>query len=332
MFEKSCWVGALPVDVTTGVSRSELEHELRVTQQMFKAAFYAAAIGKAIVAVTGHCIEVNPSLANLLGYPRESLAGVHFSEFTHPADIETDLELFNAVMRGERDSYQLEKRYLHRNGATLDVLLSATVIREADGTPIQFISEIVDLTERKRVRRELQAANEKLKEQVVRDHLTGLLNRRGFEAALAAPVQMRSVTVLLIDLDDFKGVNDRLGHFAGDIVLEEVGRRLPQLLREGDVVGRVGGDEFGIILHDSNRQAGQRVAQDIVHGLGRPYEIHGKLVDVGASVGGACDTAGALGLRSLMSRADAALYLAKRAGRGTWRWAEKEAPTLLPSA
>lgn len=286
---------------------------------MFKAAFHAAAIGKAIVAVTGHCIEVNPSLAELLGYQRDELSGVHFSEFTHPADIEADLELFNSVMRGERDSYQLEKRYLHRNGSTLDVLLSATVVREIDGSPIQFISEIVDLTERKRVRLELQAANEKLKEQVVRDHLTGLLNRRGFEQALTSPDHGQSVSILLIDLDDFKGVNDRLGHLAGDVVLIEVGRRLPLLLRDGDIVGRVGGDEFGVILRDTGREAAERTAGNIVQGLGCPYEINDGLTDVGASVGVACAPVGAMTLGELMSKADAALYLAKRAGRGTWR-------------
>jgi len=233
MFEKSFWYGALPATSQPGTLPLELEHELRVSRQMFKAAFHAAAIGKAIVAITGHCIEVNRSFADLLGYQAEALVGVHFSEFTHPADIEADLELFDAVMRGERDSYQLEKRYIHREGSTLDVLLSATVVREIDGAPIQFISEIVDLTERKRVRLELQAANERLREQVVRDHLTGLLNRRGFETALASPVPGLPVSILLIDLDDFKGVNDRLGHQAGDLVLTEVGRRLPLLIRPG---------------------------------------------------------------------------------------------------
>jgi diguanylate cyclase (GGDEF)-like protein/PAS domain S-box-containing protein len=321
MLEKSLWIGAAPVEVGSGRSDQYLEHALRVSQQMFKAAFHAAAIGKAIVAVTGHCIEVNASFAALLGYRPDELAGMHFSEFTHPADIEADLDLFNAVMRGERDSYQLEKRYLHRNGGTLDVLLSATVIREADGSAIQFISEVVDLSERKRVALELRAANERLETLVVRDHLTGLLNRRGFEAALASANSKASASILVIDLDDFKRVNDRLGHFAGDLVLAEVGRRLPQLLPDGDIAGRIGGDEFGVILHDADCETAQGVAANIVQGLGMPFDVGGDFTHVGASVGGASGPLDTMSVRDLMSRADAALYLAKREGRGTWRWA-----------
>ncbi|MEO9133017.1 MAG: diguanylate cyclase, partial [Sphingomonas sp.] len=226
-----------------------LERQLRTSGQMFEAAFHAAAIGKAIVSVTGHIVEANESFAEMLGYPPEALRGMHFADFTHPHDIRNDLHLFEAVMNGERASYQLEKRYIHSSGRTIDVLLSATLVREEDGTPIQFISEIVDLTERNRVAVELEQANARLRKQVITDHLTGVYNRRGFEEALSASRADEVASVLLIDLDDFKEVNDRLGHRGGDIVLAEVGRRLPGLVRACDFVARVGGDEFGIILY-----------------------------------------------------------------------------------
>ncbi|WEJ98489.1 MAG: diguanylate cyclase [Candidatus Sphingomonas phytovorans] len=297
-----------------------LERELRTSRQMFRAAFHAAATGKAIVDVTGICVEVNASLAALLGHAPDALAGMHFADFTHPHDIRADLHLFEEVMRGERDSYQMEKRYLHKDGGIVHVLLTATVVREEDGTPISFLSEVVDLTERLAARQALQEANSRLQHQVVTDHLTGLYNRRGFEEALASPLGHQA-SLLLIDLDHFKHINDRLGHRAGDMVLAEVGRRLPRQIRDGDVVARVGGDEFGIIMHHADRALAERTAARIVKQLGTVYEVDGAFAHIGASVGVSCTEDGDVSLRELVCRADEALYAAKRAGRSRWQLA-----------
>ncbi|WP_235364972.1 GGDEF domain-containing protein [Sphingomonas sp. ERG5] len=302
-----------------GIGR--LERELRTSRQMFRASFHAAAIGKAIISVAGLCIEVNTSFATMLGYRTGEMVGMHFSDFTHPHDIAADLHLFEGVMRGERDSYQMEKRYLCRDGAVLHVLLSATVVREEDGTPIQFISEIVDLSERRRVGLELQEANAKLRELVVRDHLTGLYNRRGFEEMLATPIGPAPVSLLLIDLDNFKRINDGLGHTAGDLVLCEVGKRLPLQVRDGDHVARVGGDEFGVILFDADHAEAEAVAERIVTELGSAFQLTGLQAFVGASVGVSCSGGRAATLREMMTQADQALYAAKGAGRGRWCFA-----------
>ena len=295
-----------------------LERELRTSRQMFRAAFHAAATGKAIVDVTGICVEVNAALAALLGHAPDALAGMHFADFTHPHDIRADLHLFEEVMRGERDSYQMEKRYLHKDGSVVHVLLTATVVREEDGTPISFLSEVVDLTERLAARQALQEANRRLQHQVVTDHLTGLYNRRGFEEALAGPLGHQA-SLLLIDLDHFKHINDRLGHRAGDLVLAEVGRRLPRQIRDGDFVARVGGDEFGIIMHHADRALAERTAARIVKQLGTVYEVDGAFAHIGASVGVSCTEDGDVSLRELVCRAAEALYAAKRAGRSRWQ-------------
>ena len=294
-----------------------LERELRTSRQMFKAAFHAAVTGKAIVDVTGICVEVNAPFAALLGYAPGELAGMHFADFTHPHDIRADLYLFEEVMRDERDSYQMEKRYLHKDGSVVHVLLTATVVRDEHRAPIDFISEVVDLTERMQARQALQDANARLRELVVTDHLTGLHNRRGFEEALAGPAG-RETCLLLVDLDRFKHVNDRLGHKAGDMVLAEVGRRLPRQIRDGDFVARVGGDEFGIIMHRADRALAEKTAARIVKQLGTVYEVDGSFAHIGASVGVSCTEDGAVSLRELVCRADEALYAAKRGGRSRW--------------
>lgn len=297
-----------------------LERELRTSRQMFKAAFHAAATGKAIVDVTGICVDVNAPFAALLSYAPGELAGMHFADFTHPHDIRADLHLFEEVMRDERDSYQMEKRYLHKDGSVVHVLMTATVVRDEHRAPIDFISEVVDLTERMQARQALQDANARLRELAVTDHLTGLHNRRGFEEALAGPIG-RGTCLLLVDLDRFKHVNDRLGHKAGDMVLAEVGRRLPRQIRDGDFVARVGGDEFGIIMHRADRALAEKTAARIVKQLGTVYEVDGSFAHIGASVGVSCTEDGAVSLRELVCRADEALYAAKRGGRSRWELA-----------
>lgn len=286
-------------------------------QQLFDASFDSSVIGKAVVAVTGHFIRVNASLNHLLGYVPGNLIGVHFGDFTHPDDLEADLHLFEAVMRGEREGYQLEKRYIRADGGVVEILLSATCVRDAAGNPSIFISEIVDLTERNQAKRAIQAANDALRKLVVTDHLTGLCNRRGFDEKMGETPTNEAFALLLIDLDNFKQINDRLGHSAGDIVLREVARRLPEQTRSHDVVARVGGDEFCVLLARGDSDVATEIAERVVRRLADAIEVKGQKVLVGASIGISCTGPGAD--RSQMFRlADTALYAAKKAGRGRW--------------
>lgn len=292
----------------------DLQRELAFTRRLFEVTFHSAAMGKATVDVAGRCIDVNSALANMLGYARGELRGVRFADITHADDIDADIELFESVKAGERDSYQIEKRYLKRDGGIVHTVLSVTVIRDDRSLPLQFVSEIVDISERKLIALALESANRSLQEQVVRDHLTGLTNRRGFELALSLPSD-QPLHVVLLDLDNFKKVNDRLGHAAGDAVLAEAGRRLAQLFRDHDIVARIGGDEFGVILRGVDRRCATELAERVVTALAEPFATEGGLIDVGASVGVAStDDEGRTD--GLMIEADAALYAAKRAGRG----------------
>jgi diguanylate cyclase (GGDEF)-like protein len=157
------------------------------------------------------------------------------------------------------------------------------------------------------------------------DPVTGLPNRRRFETALAqalstAQDEARGGAILLLDLDDFKQINDSLGHARGDKLLSKVGDRIGPILEEPDTVARWGGDEFAILLAPrADAKESSRIAQRIIAEINRPFEIDGYEIHVGASAGiVAIDRAG-LTLETLMTNADLALYAAKAEGRNRWR-------------
>ena len=165
----------------------------------------------------------------------------------------------------------------------------------------------------------LQAVQEK--HLAYRDPLTGLANRFAFDRALQEAVARGTrFALLFIDLDHFKQVNDSLGHAAGDEVLKAVAGRLRRLLRRGDLVGRLGGDELGVIQHGLADPAdAEALARRVVAAVGKPVALAGHTARVGASVGIAVFPDDADTAATLRERADQALYAAKHAGRGTHR-------------
>jgi diguanylate cyclase (GGDEF)-like protein len=154
-----------------------------------------------------------------------------------------------------------------------------------------------------------------------RDPITGLPNRALFlkqaeRASRIATGHGKELTVLFIDLDRFKAVNDTLGHPAGDALLAEVARRIEACIRPCDLAARLGGDEFAVLLDDAGVELGRTVAERIITSLARAFVITGREVSIGASVGITQPTAAQRGAADLLSDADVAMYCAKRSGRG----------------
>ena len=141
-------------DITDRVRRDDalLESEAR-----FRNAFDSAAIGMAIVSLEGRLQQVNPPLCNMLGYAEAELMERSFQDITHPDDLEADLDHVNQVLRGEIRSYQMEKRYFHKDGRVVWALLSVSLVRGLDGTPLHFVSQIEDISARKETALELAA-------------------------------------------------------------------------------------------------------------------------------------------------------------------------------
>ncbi|HSO29065.1 MAG TPA: GGDEF domain-containing protein, partial [Candidatus Sulfomarinibacteraceae bacterium] len=162
------------------------------------------------------------------------------------------------------------------------------------------------------------ALEEQLSYQAFHDPLTGLANRRRFMAAVAGSVAMdRGTAALFLDIDDFKDVNDDMGHVAGDALLSAIAHRLSAAVRPGDLACRLGGDEFAVLLPGTNRiDDAEAVAKRLLAAIAEPLEIEGVTVRASASVGVAICRAGeAMSVDDLLGRSDIAMYHAKARGK-----------------
>jgi diguanylate cyclase (GGDEF)-like protein/PAS domain S-box-containing protein len=225
--------------------QERISKALRETEEHFRSAFDYAPIGMALVSPQGAWLRVNRSLCDLMGYTEEELLASTFQDLTHRDDLDNDLANLYRLIQDETPTCQVEKRYVHRSGVIVWALNNVSLVREDDGTPVHFIFQIQDITERKRFEAALQNLS-------LIDELTGLYNRRGFMAVtaqhLAAIRRNKKVPVILYaDLDGLKKINDSLGHQAGDAAIIQTAEILKDTFRTSDIVARLGGDEFVVL-------------------------------------------------------------------------------------
>ncbi len=404
-----------------------------------------APIGIGIVDLEGRTILTNHALRDMLGYTADEFAAVHFSEFTHPEDLERNLELFAELSSGASERFEMEKRFFARDGSMVWGRLTVSLIRDEEGAPSLAIGMLENITERRRLEVQLSQAETtyrmlveqvpavvymapvdgdrpwvyvspqiastlgftpeewladprlwfrqmhpddrgiavamrdpesmgmtqtftshyrmrrrdgveiwvrdecalvddedhgevlrgvlldvtrekeleaRLELQAFHDALTQLPNRILFgdrvEQCLrrAVPGRERTNAVVFVDLDDFKTVNDSLGHAAGDELICSVAERIRTSVRPGDTPGRLGGDEFGILLEDlADARDAIVAAERIQQALQRPHRLTNKTVVTSASIGIAyvqdVDTA-----EAVLRNADLAMYRAKELGKG----------------
>lgn len=279
----------------------------------FESAFDNAPIGMALVDGVGRWLEVNAALCRITGYSRSELKATTLEAITHGDDVDLDAQRKRDLRGGRISSYEVEMRYRHRRGHHLWVLATVSLVRDDLGEPLFEITQVQDISERKEL-------EERLEYQVDHDFLTGLSNRRRFEQELAREARRASRygfggALLLIDLDHFKDVNDTLGHKAGDDLLKGVAGALRHRVRQTDVLARVGGDEFAVLLPQTGAEEARIVAAGIVDTLRRRVAVASEsIIRVTASVGLALFD----GHRAseILAHADLAMYEAKSAGRG----------------
>ncbi|MDX6661993.1 MAG: hypothetical protein QOG09_95 [Solirubrobacterales bacterium] len=296
--------------------RKQAEQALREAEERFRRAFSDSAIGMAIASPEGRWIAFNGALVKLTGYEPERLLGMRFSEITHPADFAGDADALEALVAGQSDVFQAERRYLHAGGRLIWVGLTVSAIRDADGRTLYLVAQMQDITERR-------GATERLEHQALHDPLTGLANRVLLrERATMARDRLRRTgepfAILFVDLDHFKKVNDTLGHEPGDRLLVAVAARLLDLLRTSDTAARFGGDEFALICEGVDADGARRVGTRIIEAFERPFTVGEAEVTLTVSVGMCVVDDPAISLKRVLRNADAAMYAAKAEGRSRW--------------
>lgn len=291
------------------------EAALQESEKRFHSTFVSAPIGMAIVSLDGHFTQVNEALANILGYSVKQLQRKTFQQITHPDDLRSDILQFEQLRDGLIKNYQMEKRYIHKKGNLIWVLLSVSVVRDAANKALYFISQVQDITERKFLM-------DKLSLQARLDYLTNLSNRRHFMEQADAELQrarryQNPLALLMIDIDHFKTINDNYGHKTGDLVLQKLSAMLIDSLRQVDIVGRIGGEEFAILLPESKLENAVEVAERLrVQVANTKLALEsGQLVRFTVSIGVALLDKPDINLDTLFSSADEALYQAKNTGR-----------------
>jgi diguanylate cyclase (GGDEF)-like protein/PAS domain S-box-containing protein len=302
--------------------RRRSEEALHQANQRFRSAFDDAGIGMAIVSLEGRWLRANRALSELTGYPQEQLVGMGFADITHPDDLPKDISALQEMVEGVRDRFQTEKRYYHADGHVIWVSLSTTIVRDGEGRPTYMLSQMQDISERKEV-------EARLTHRASHDELTGLPNRGVLEERMMLAVnrqrrERKPISVLYLDLDGFKSVNDTYGHDAGDYMLVAVAKRLTALVRPTDVVSRLGGDEFAILCETMNEHGATQLAKRIVEVVPKPIEVEGESLTVTPSVGIALSRDPTIRPAELLADADMAMYFAKEESSSGYAFFEEE--------
>ncbi|AXG82899.1 putative bifunctional diguanylate cyclase/phosphodiesterase [Streptomyces paludis] len=298
------------------VDNIALTHELAHKENHFRSLVQGSSDVIMIAAPSGILRYVSPAAAGVYGRDAEDLVGAELASIIHPDDLGRvirEVRRFLAAPPAEEPTTRIECRFRSGSGGWLNV--ESTVNRHQGG----LIFNSRDVTERVRLQAQLQHNAE-------HDPLTDLPNRALFTERVRQALSGRRATdpgtaVLFIDLDGFKGVNDRLGHQAGDELLIMAAHRLQESVRAGDTAARLGGDEFAaLVLGDGSRDQSAReyqvheIADRLRLRLSQPYRIDGNDVRVAASIGVAFAEPG-ITPSSLMRNADLAMYRAKAAGK-----------------
>ena len=275
-----------------------------------------------------------PRWWKMLGRDVEELPSTSalWAQFLHPEDESRVSEELSGYLANGPDSYELELRLRHKDGHYVPILSRGFILRGDGGRAVRVSGTNTDLTDRKN-------AEQRIHQLAFYDALTSLPNRRLLMEQLRKSVIGGERTdhgaLLFIDLDNFKVLNDTLGHDMGDLLLQQVARRLRESTRDADVVARLGGDEFVVMLERLPARArdaalvAQRIGEKILGALARPYDLADIEYCLTASVGITLFGDSEKGVDTVLKQADLAMYQAKASGRNVLRFFDATMQTAI---
>lgn len=294
--------------------QERISNALKESEEHFRTAFDHA-VGMALVSPDGHWLEVNESLSTLIGYSQDELRNMSFRTITHADDLGQTLVKIQELIEGVISSFQLENRYIHKQGHTIWVLSSASLVRDESGKPRHMVFQVQNISDRKQ-------AEDQVRYAAFHDGLTGLPNRTLLSDRMSMAVERAkknsdyNFAVLFIDLDRFKVVNDTMGHEMGDKLLVDLANRLKECVRTIDTLARLGGDEFAILLDSiTNPKLALDIAERIQESLSQPFDLYGQEFFTSASIGISFSTLGYDSPEDILRDADTAMYRAKANGK-----------------
>lgn len=302
-------------------------HNLQKSEEKFRNAFDHASIGMALVSMSGKVIKTNRSLEKLIGKSGEEMIAQKFITLLPSDEIDLHQRELTKLFYGAVQATQIEQQILHKNGEVMWVLWNASLIPADAHEAGHYVFQFQDITDKKR-------AEHRLAHDALHDGLTGLPNRMLFVDRLQVAFRRAqrgfniNFAVCYLDFDQFKLVNDSLGHIAGDKLLVEIAGRLKDTLSVSDTIARLGGDEFAILVEEINGPDDviptlNRIRQEIA----RPFDIDGKPVYSTVSIGIAPWARNYERPELLLRDADTALYQAKRSGRDRYKFFSPEMHT-----
>jgi diguanylate cyclase (GGDEF)-like protein/PAS domain S-box-containing protein len=311
-------------DVSERVAAAELSGQL---------AAIVSASSDAIIStdLDGTVRTWNSGAEHIYGYTAAEMIGQSFARLM-PAESTAELDHILAEVRAGQRIEQLETVQLRADGLMVEMSLAVSPVRDDADVVVRLAYVGRDITAAKSADRHLRETRDALARQATEmehrafhDPLTGIANRALLMDRLGlalAHAERTGVTMILlmIDVDDFKNVNDTLGHNVGDQMLREIAARLGNLIRDGDTVARLGGDEFAVLAEQTSPGSGETLAQQIVDALDTPMNISGHHITPRVSVGIAeTSTSSPVDAEDLLRHSDLAMYAAKTAGKAQWR-------------
>src|SRR5665647_264287 len=311
-------MSAITCDATEARQAAEYARSLAAAEDLVQTVMASASIGIALADLDGSFRVVNRAFCDLLGYDEAYFLAHRLPDFVHPGDAEEALRARAQVIAGASNMGATKLRLVRADGATLWVRRVTVLLHDGDGQANLVMVQVEDITAE-------HEAQEALAYQAFHDPLTGLHNRAWILDILAVDLRAAKrlghpVVALFVDLDNFKVVNDSLGHAAGDEVLATVADRIVAALRPGDRVGRFGGDEFVIVVQDvQDVLEVERCAERVSASIAVDLQVRGHRIVPTASIGIAT-SASTSTPESLLRDADSALSRAKAAGRARWHF------------
>ncbi len=300
----------------TNLHREALRDEAEQRIRLHAAALESTQDGMMVLSRNRNLVSINPAFTMLTGYEEDEVVG-RTPHFLLPDSAEEVLADLRADMLTQ-GSWQGEVWFRRKSGELFMTKLSVNAVKSARGRPTHFVGVFTDITQ-------LKQTEERLAKMAHFDTLTELPNRVMIHQRLAHAVNLAQrhhtlVGVVFIDLDNFKMVNDGLGHAAGDSLLKQVAKRLRDRVRQEDTLGRLGGDEFILVLeHLRHPQQAAQVATAILETLNQPFTLDGgQQVYVRASIGISMFPNDGQDASELVRNSDAAMYESKRRGRNSF--------------